>query len=148
MRTPLVLLALLPLVALAALAACARPGTPGPDVPLEGTRWNLVEVGGRSVTSAGGERDAHLVFSADSARVAGSTGCNRLTGPFTRDGRMLRFGPTATTRMACLDQGRSALEEAFLEALRATTRFELAAGTLTLLGATGPVARLTAVRAP
>jgi putative lipoprotein len=51
----------------------------------------------------------------------------------------LKFGPLATTRMACPSMDA---EQAYLKALGATTRYEIAGSTLTLFGADGPVARL------
>ena len=137
------LLVMLPPFALVGFAACATSGNP-PAAPLENTHWRLAELGGRPAAGTGGQRDAHLQFSQDSARVAGSTGCNRLTGTFTRDGATLRFGPAATTRMACLDAQLNQQEQGFLDALRATERYEIAGDTLTLLGAAGPLARLVA----
>lgn len=34
-------------------------------------------------------------------KVWGRLGCNRFTGTYVQDGTALRFGPLATTRMAC-----------------------------------------------
>ncbi|AQG79823.1 META domain-containing protein [Spirosoma montaniterrae] len=66
-------------------------------------KWTLVELGGKSVTPAGNDRDAHLLFTPeDGGRVVGSTSCNRLTGGFTVEANnKLTFKPGATTRMAC-----------------------------------------------
>ena len=126
--------------------ACAAPRTRSSENPFGNTRWRLVELGGRQSIGAGGERDAHLVFAQDSARISGSTGCNRLNGSYTREGAALRFGQTATTRMACLDPQLNQQEQTFLAALQATERYEIVRDTLTLVGAAGPLARLVAVR--
>jgi heat shock protein HslJ len=142
MRTPLVVLALL---ALAAVPACVTSPSGSSATPLESTYWRLAELSGRPAVGAGGAREAHLQFGQDSARVVGSTGCNRLTGSFTRDGAALRFGPAATTRMACLDPQLNEQEQAFLAALQATERHEIVGDTLTLVGRAGPLARLTAI---
>jgi heat shock protein HslJ len=142
MRSPLVMLSLL---ALAAASACATSASRSSAAPLEDTYWRLAEVGGRPAIGAVGEREAHLQLGRDSARVVGSTGCNRLTGTYTSDGATLRFGPAATTRMACLEPQMGEQEQAFLAALQATERLQIVGDTLTLVGRAGPLARLTAV---
>lgn len=55
-------------------------------------------------------------------RIAGSTGCNRFTGPYSTDGDRLELGAIATTRMAC-DAPLMALEQAYLEALGRVARW-------------------------
>jgi heat shock protein HslJ len=142
MRSALVTLSTL---VLAAGFACATSVNPSSAAPFENTYWRLAELSGRPAPGAGGAREAHLQFGQDSARVVGSTGCNRLTGSFTRDGATLRFGPAVTTRMACLDPQLNEQERAFLAALEATERHEIAGDTLTLIGRAGPLARLAAI---
>ena len=143
MRTSLLVPSLL---ACLALAACASSGA-RVQTPLESTSWRLVELGGRPALG-GGERRAHLRFKSDSASVVGFTGCNRLSGQFTRDGTTLRFGPAITTRMACADPAMNQQEQAFLSALNDTERYAIVGDTLTLFGAAGPMARLLAEAAP
>jgi len=138
----------LSLAALAAAAACATPGGAPAAAPLENTYWRLVELGGTAAVPAEGAREAHLRFDGDSARVAGSTGCNRLFGRYTRDGDGLRFGDAGTTRMACVDPRLAQQEQRLLAALSATTSHAVAGDTLTLVGAAGPLARLVAATAP
>lgn len=67
------------------------------DEPLADRHWKLVQVAG--VDTVGGS--AHIVLHAQEGRVAGSTGCNRLTGSFRQEGEALSLDPVATTRMAC-----------------------------------------------
>ena len=119
----------------------APPPPAAPAVPLEGTEWRLAEIGGQpqpaeSMTT----RTPGFTLTASGRKVQGSAGCNRMTGTYELDGANLRFGPLATTRMACPGM---ATETAFLKALGATTRYEIAGSTLTLLGADTAVARLT-----
>jgi len=130
-------------LSLTALVGCATSGRPT-GTPLEDTDWRLVELNGRPAIATGGERGAHLRFARDSARVAGSTGCNRLTGSFSLQGTALRFGPTATTRMACVDAQLNEQERALLAALQATERYGIAGDTLTLMGTSGALARFAA----
>ncbi|MAY71124.1 MAG: hypothetical protein CME82_06685 [Halomonas sp.] len=104
------------------------------DEPLEDRYWKLVQVGGKS--PVGGS--AHIVLHTQEGRVAGSTGCNRLTGSYQREGDALSLAPLATTRMAC--QGAAmAQERALVEALEATRAFHLLADELELLDGNGKV---------
>ena len=142
-------------LSLVTLVACSndqpsndeRSSGQGPAAsPLEGT-YRLAELNGKPALATGGKRGAHLQFqksARDSGRVSGSTGCNRLTGTFTRDGGALRFGPAAMTRMACADQRLNEQELAFVAALQATERHTVAGDTLTLFGPSGALARLVA----
>jgi heat shock protein HslJ len=152
------------LIATAVLAACAGPrrpdqaraaGVPDSAAPmgdtaaapaadsaaaLEGTDWRLVELGGAPVARQ--ERN-HPGFRlvAEGRKVQGSAGCNRMMGSYTLQGTTLKFGPLASTRMAC---PRMEIETKFLAALHATTRYELAERNLTLYGGDAPLARLEA----
>jgi heat shock protein HslJ len=131
------------LLALAGLTACSTAGSGSAATPLENTDWRLVELDGRPALGTASERAAQLRFVADSGRVVGSTGCNRLSGSYERTGASLRFGPAITTKMACLDPQMNQQEVAFIAAIDATERHEVAGDTLTLLGRAGPVARFT-----
>jgi heat shock protein HslJ len=68
-----------------------------------------------------------------------------MTGTYQLDGQKLKFGPLATTRMAC---PAMPTETAFLKALEATTRYEVSGSSLTLYGADTAVARLEATPEP
>lgn len=129
----------------AGLVACATAATPDAPMPLGDATWHLVDLGGRAAVGAADDAP-HLRFAVDSARVAGSTGCNSLAGPFTRDDTALRFGALVTTRRACVDEGRNAQERDLLAALASTERHTVHADTLTLLGADAPLARFVARR--
>jgi len=68
------------------------------------TYWKLTQLDGEPVFVSEGQREAHMIFRAgDPPSVFGSTGCNRFTGGFQRDGAALRFGRFAGTMMACPD---------------------------------------------
>ena len=54
-------------------------------------------------------------------KVSGTTGCNRITGPFTIDGDEFKFGNLATTRMGCPAYD----ENIFLDAMGKVNRFRL-----------------------
>jgi heat shock protein HslJ len=127
----------------------ATPEAPVPATPavaLEGTEWRLVDIGGQP-SPAGADSTRHPGFTllADGRKVQGSAGCNRMTGTYKLDGDKLKFGPLATTRMAC---PAMETETAFLKALEATTRYEVSGSSLTLYGADTAVARLEAAAKP
>lgn len=129
--------------------ASAAPDTSAPAAPaaaLEGTEWRLVDIGGQP-SPAGADSTRHPGFTllADGRKVQGSAGCNRMTGTYQLDGQKLKFGPLATTRMAC---PAMQTETAFLKALEATTRYEVSGSSLTLYGADTAVARLEAAAKP
>jgi copper homeostasis protein (lipoprotein) len=106
-------------------------GSPPAELSLCGPHWNLVYLGPTPVSAVANQQQAHLVFDADTLRVAGSGGCNRVAGSFEIDGERLRFGPMASTRMAC--PGGMDLERQFLEALAQVERYRICENTLELL---------------
>ena len=127
-------------------SAPAAPAPAAPAAALEGTEWRLVDIGGQP-SPAGADSTRHPGFTllADGRKVQGSAGCNRMTGTYQLDGQKLKFGPLATTRMAC---PAMQTETAFLKALAATTRYEVSGSSLTLYGADTAVARLEPAAKP
>lgn len=126
-------------------SAPVAPKAPAPAAPaaaLEGTEWHLADIGGQpSPVGADSTRHPGFTLLAEGRKVQGSAGCNRMTGTYQLDGQKLKFGPLATTRMAC---PAMETETAFLKALAATTRYEVSGSSLTLYGADTAVARLEA----
>jgi heat shock protein HslJ len=116
---------------LASTLACASIGRSSARA-LESREWRLVELRGQPAVPSTGMRQAHLRFSADSMRVSGSGGCNRIAGSYTRDGDRLAFGPILSTRMACADARLNRQETDFLATLQATNRYEISGDTLVL----------------
>jgi len=103
--------------------------------PLEGTEWRLARLGDTPVISANQQREAYLTFAADTHRVAGSGGCNRLMGSYQLDGDSLTFGLIATTMMACLDSMDT--ERAFVNALKTVKKWKIIGQQLDLLDSDG-----------
>jgi len=101
---------------------------------LANTRWVPVRIGERSVT--GLEREPWFVLEPRAKHVTGSGGCNRFSGSYESGTGTLRFGPLASTRMACASL---ATETAFLKALEGTRRFRLAGRHLELVDEHGVV---------
>ena len=86
-----------------------------PDLPLEGTTWNvegLVSNDAVSSIPAGG-RVPTLRF--EGGTVAVDTGCNTGSGAYTTSGTDVTFGPIALTRMACLGDDIAQTEQAILD---------------------------------
>jgi len=114
-----------------------------PDVTLTNTYWRLVELAGEPTEVVEGQREPHLRLIQEGNRVAGSGGCNRLSGSYQLDGTRLSFGSVATTRMAC--PGGMEQEQAFLAALDGITGYLVTGETLQIWGEDGAVrARLAA----
>ncbi len=125
--------------ALVALALAACGSGIDLDEPIEGPVWRLAQVGDQPI-AAGTEpqRDPHLQFDANSGRVSGSGGCNRISGSFTRSGSALRMEQLVSTRMACADPAHSAVETQFFAALQTTVSYRLQGpGRMSLLDAGG-----------
>jgi len=123
------------------LAACSadQPESPAaevkPDVSLINTYWKLVELNDGSVR-AGEGKDLHMILKGQD-RVTGYSGCNQFMGSFTETGGGLSFGPIAGTRRMCesvMDQ-----ESAFLQALEATSRYEISGEDMAISDANGTV---------
>ena len=113
------------------------------SAPLLDTQWVLIELANAPVPAGEGQREATIRFQTE-GRVSGFTGCNRFSGSYTLEGRLLHFGPLATTRMACADD--QGVEGDYMKALEATRQFQIHRGTLDLLdGAGRNAARFKAV---
>jgi heat shock protein HslJ len=85
---------------------------------LEGPEWRVASIGDTAV-----EEEVTLAFLPDD-RVAGRSGCNRFTGGYTLTGESLRFGPLASTMMAC-PEPQMALERQFLDTLEQVSLFAI-----------------------
>ena len=125
-----------------AVSACQGGGGKNPpDAPqaqasLENTLWKLVKLGDQPVTLAPGARQSSFTLVAETRRVQGDTGCNRMMGGYTLQGDSLRFSALATTRMACPD-GVGQTEAAFLKALEAAGKWRIQGETLELRDSQG-----------
>ncbi len=76
---------------------------PTPKPSLRGTLWRLQalqgEDGPKLIAPPG--QPVELQLDAESGRVSGSGGCNRLIGGFQLSGELLSFSKLAGTKMAC-----------------------------------------------
>lgn len=118
-------------------------GQPLASSPLRGTSWRLTRLQGVPVGPVDAAREPQLLLQRQDMRVAGSGGCNRLTGSYELDGERLRFGRLGATRMACTSG--MAQEQRFIDALERVRRHRIHGSHLDLLDDGGAVlARLEA----
>jgi heat shock protein HslJ len=129
------------LVTVMVLTGCSSAGgSPAPSAAasvggaaeLDGTTWNLTEIGGTAVTATA---PPTLVF-ASGGMVSGLAGCNTFSGTATIGAGTIEFGPLATTRMACTDEATTKLETDYLAALEGAATWAVEAEALTIGGAT------------
>lgn len=130
----------------AATAACATTRANGELLTLSGPDWRLVELNGRQAVPSDVAKRPWIRFDADSSRVSGSGGCNRVAGPFTIDGEAMKFGALISTKMACADQALNQQEVDFLSALQGTDRYAVRGDTLVLMRGTEWVAQFRPAR--
>lgn len=96
--------------------------------PLVGTEWQLIQLGGRTMQTA--EEQYTICFMAEENRLTGVGDCNRIMASYRLgEDRALTIENPATTRMLCPDD---ATERAFVEALSATTHYDMDGPTLML----------------
>jgi heat shock protein HslJ len=98
------------LTTLAALSACAPMSTSQPTRLLG--PWRIDQA--RSEPIRDRER-ARIEITSD-GRFTGHTSCNTMSGSYSLQGDRIRFGPPATTRMACAELQREQ-EDRILTAL-------------------------------
>src|SRR5271163_3580405 len=88
---------------------------------LLGTEWLLTDLPGTTVII-----NSKASFSViEDSRITGNASCNRFTGAIEINGNTIKFGPLASTRMACGDDALTAQETQFLKFLSATNRFDM-----------------------
>lgn len=106
------------------------------DLPLEGTEWALVELGGAPLPEGVG---ATLLLDRDAGRASGSDGCNMFTGPYRLSGASLTFGDVAVTARACAGTVGE-VARAYLRVLTRVGGYRLLGAELELLAEEGVVA--------
>ena len=126
------------LVAGSALAGPAFCDEPSPTVrgeeaaALANTKWRAIEIDGEA--AAGGVTST-LQFQ-PGGDVNGNGGCNNFRGGVEIKGKTMKFGPLASTMMACED-AKSKQEFRFHSALEKTAAFTVENGELHLIDAAG-----------
>ena len=87
---------------------------------LSRTEWRLEELGGNKLLD---NSEATLYFP-ESGKIAGNGSCNRFFGTVEVNGKALKLGPLASSRMACPEAIMNQ-ERKYLEALQSAERFDL-----------------------
>lgn len=114
------------------LAGCSSSAT-GPQAAVVGPVWAAASIDGKAVLD-----DALITLRLDGdGRASGKGGCNGYGGSYTLEGAALRFGPLASTKMACatelMDQ-----EQAYFDLLAQVERYAVGDdGALVLMTADG-----------
>lgn len=89
---------------------------------LKNTYWRLTLLGSEGVLRVQNQREPHLVFHED-GRVAGSDGCNTVSGAYITAGSKVTLSRLASTRKACLKGMEQA--EQFLDTLDTITSYRI-----------------------
>jgi heat shock protein HslJ len=107
------------------------PPDNSPAKPLTGTHWTLTQLNGKPVSPESSRKEAYIELTAETNRISGSGGCNRLTGSYEIDGASLHFRQVASTMMACPGDVMPR-EQEFIKALSAAAGFRIHGSTLLL----------------
>jgi putative lipoprotein len=99
--------------------AALAPTEAGVEGGLRGTAWRLEDLGGVGVVD---RVEATLEFLED-GKVVGRGSCNRFAGAVEISGQAMKFGPLASTKMACPEAVMNQ-EDRYLKALQDAERFE------------------------
>jgi para-nitrobenzyl esterase len=135
------------LIALTVLSGRAAADAGGTRFPqdLVGTEWTAAELAGMAVPPLAGNRQPHLVFEAG-GRLAGSDGCNRISGSYTLTGEAVTFSQVVATQMACPDTAE--VERRVHAVLKGTSHWKIVGTRLQFFGATGKPLAVFERRAP
>lgn len=113
------------------------PSSPGDESGLLGTSWSLIEIGGDEPISTSGSLPT-MTFGGGQA--FGNAGCNYWGAPYIVEGGNLSFGEIETTEMLCeTPSGVMMQENAFVQMLMESERFELQDNRLTIFTSSGEV---------
>lgn len=123
-------------LALLALVACSSneplPASDEVTYELAGTRWALVQLGGKTVKTSESGRETYIVLNSVELTAVGFAGCNRISTNYKSTGSQLSFGKVNATRMVCTDMP---IETGLLQAMQATASWRISGSHLELLDA-------------
>lgn len=112
-------------------AEVTRPGAAAAeDIAGE---WSLLQYPG--FREEGFDRSITLTF--EPGRASGHSGCNNYSAEISGRHGIMRFGPVAITKMACMDEGIMRTERSYLTMLSSVRTYSLEDDRLTLQGAEG-----------
>ncbi len=124
----------------------SREKTSGDQMPTQTTSnifanaWQLTRIEGKEINTT----KAYIEFNEKDARFGGNTGCNRMSGSFTKTDSSIKFSQIISTKMFCQDT--SEIENAFTRNLEEAARFEIKNGKLYLFADETAVLEFTAKR--
>jgi copper homeostasis protein (lipoprotein) len=100
---------------------------------LQGQSWRLqaLQDGKGPALPKAPDQPPELELAADSDRLSGSGGCNRLMGGYQLKGERLRFSQLASTPMAC-PEAAMAFEQRYVRGLERVRRWSIDGNTLLL----------------
>lgn len=98
---------------------------------LAGSQWRLVAYGAADAETPVPAGSVVTLLFDENGRAGGSGGCNSYSGSYTAEGDAIRFGQMVSTLMACAEEVMQQ-ERAYLNALQAAARYELADDTLVI----------------
>ena len=109
------------------------------EIPLEGTKWRLVELRGQKVIKGSEQTEDSFIQLTNEFKFSAYAGCNRMFGSYElKEGLQIRFHGVASTRMACPDMKT---EQVLGEVLLTADNYSLHGSSLTLSKAgMGPLA--------
>jgi heat shock protein HslJ len=128
------------------LQLIAAGGTPlatfvAQSTELAATSWRVQAINnGRGAVAGALDGVEVTVQFGDDGRASGSAGCNRWHASYTARGSSLKFGPAATTRRVCAEQGVMEQEQHFLDALATVSEARAEGERLELRTAQGAMA--------
>ena len=103
---------------------------------LTNNYWRLLSLLDTPVEPHDTQKEAHILLTKDN-RVAGSDGCNSISGSYQREKEKLSFSELAGTKMACADAGDHT--KLFNDVLTKTTHYTIRADQLELRDAAGAI---------
>jgi heat shock protein HslJ len=124
----------------------SREKTSSDQMPTQATSniyanaWQLTRIEGKEINTT----KAYIEFNEKDARFGGNTGCNRMSGSFTKTDSSIKFSQIISTKMFCQDT--SEVENAFTRNLEKAARFEIKDGKLYLFADETTVLEFTAKR--
>lgn len=106
-------------------------------VQLQNHTWVATHIGNTEIKTSENTRMPSLQFNADTQRITGTDGCNRLMGSYEAGRDTLVLSPLASTKMACVNNSHTAQQ--FNEAMAKVANYQVFSQTLKLLDRHGNV---------
>ncbi len=138
-----VIAAIVPVFLLAMVQFPLKLNKPIDNVPLQGTRWNLVELSNKVIPANATAKNMFLVLKSDST-LTGNGGCNAFSGNYSLGkNNAIAFGGMVRTNILCpgID-----FERKYLNALAKADHYNVNGDTLILKNQLLSLAKFTAAR--